>query len=111
MFVVVFVTVPSLKVANSISKAILSKRLCACVSITQDVHSFFWWQGRIDKAKERILIIKTKKSLFKRLARQITKLHPYDVPEIIAISLVGINKDYAAWLKKEMAAEERSKSV
>lgn len=61
----------------------------------------FWWQGKIDKVSECLLVMKTRKYLFNKLKKAVKSLHPYDVPEIIALPLVGINKEYAAWLKKE----------
>jgi len=101
VFIAVFVTVPDSKTAKKISKALLLKRLCACVNIIKDIQSFFWWQDRIDEAKEHLLIIKTKKALFAELEKEVISLHPYAVPEIIALDLVNVSKKYAAWLKKE----------
>ncbi|MFC1514998.1 divalent-cation tolerance protein CutA [Candidatus Omnitrophota bacterium] len=101
MFIVVFVTVPNLKSAKRIAKGLLEKRLCACVNIAPGLKSFFWWQGKIDKAKELLLIIKTRKSLFNKLKHAVLNLHPYDVPEVIALPITAASEKYAAWLRKE----------
>ena len=101
MFIVVYVTVPDRKTGTKIAKDLLSKKLCACVSITKDCESLFWWQGKIDKAKERLLIIKTRKSLFNRLKKEVRRLHPYQVAEIIAMPIAAADKEYAAWIRKE----------
>ena len=101
MFIAVFVTVPDSKTAKKISKALLRERLCACVNIIKDIQSFYWWQKKIDKSKECLLVIKTKKVLFNKLDKAVSSLHPYAVPEIIALPLVNVSKKYAAWLRKE----------
>ena len=101
MFIVVFVTVPDLKTAKKITKGLLAKKLCACVNIVKDIESFFWWQGKIDKAAELLLIIKTQKKLFKKLEKAILTLHPYQTVEIIALPIVLVNKKYASWIKQE----------
>lgn len=101
MYIVVYVTVPNIKTARVITEKILNTRVCACVNIVKDIQSFFWWQENIDKAKECLLIIKTKKRLFNKLKNLISQLHPYSIPEIIALPIVGVNASYARWLNKE----------
>ncbi len=101
MFIVVFVTVPSMKTGRKIAKELLSKRVAGCINILGRLDSFFWWKEKIDKAKECLLIIKTKKSLFSKLKKIVESLHPYDVPEVIALPLVDINDKYASWLREE----------
>ena len=101
MFIVVLVTVPGKKVAKRIAQELLLQRVAACINILKDVDSLFWWQGRIDKAKEHLLVIKTRKSLFSKLKKIVENSHPYQVVEIIALPLADINKKYRDWLKKE----------
>ena len=101
MFTVVFVTVPDRKTGTKIANGLLAKKLCACVNITKECESLFWWQGKIDRAKERLLIIKTRKSLFNRLKKEVRRLHPYKVPEIIAVPIAAADKEYAAWIREE----------
>jgi len=100
MAIVVLVTVPQAK-AKTLAKKILKTRLCACVNIIKGVDSLFWWQGKIDRAKEALLIMKTQRKLFRRLAGEIKKHHPYTVPEIISLTIDGITSDYKKWLKEE----------
>lgn len=101
MFIVVFVTVPDLKTGKKIAEALLLKRLAGCINIVKGVDSLFWWKAKIDKAKEALLIIKTRKSLFSKLRKAVESLHPYEVCEVIALPLVGLNPKYASWLKRE----------
>jgi periplasmic divalent cation tolerance protein len=99
----VIVTIPENK-AEKLAKIILKKRLCACVNIIENVKSFFWWKGKIDKEKESILFIKTKNRVFNKLKKCIKENHPYTVCEIIAFNIDKINKEYLEWLEKEVNA-------
>jgi periplasmic divalent cation tolerance protein len=103
MGLVVLVTIPQNK-ANNLTKIILKERLAACVNIIESVASYFWWKGKIDKAKEALLIIKTKEKLYPKLKTTIKKYHPYTVPEIIGIKIDKINKKYLNWLLEETLA-------
>ncbi|MFH1622495.1 MAG: divalent-cation tolerance protein CutA [Candidatus Omnitrophota bacterium] len=98
MCIVVLVTAPSVSCAKKISGFLLKKRLVACVNIVNKLESFFWWQGKIDKAKEALLIIKTKKRLIKELIKAVKSKHPYSVPEIIALPIISGSKDYLDWI-------------
>jgi periplasmic divalent cation tolerance protein len=98
--IAVLVTVPQKK-AKALAKIILQKKVCACVNILRGVESLFWWEGKIDSAKESLLIIKTKSRLFPKLEKVIKSHHPYQVPEIIALTIDKVNKEYLNWLNKE----------
>jgi len=98
---VVLVTIPKGS-ARKMVKVLLKKRACACVNIISNVESFFWWQGKIDVAKEALLIIKTKKSHFSKLKSLVKANHPHEVVEIIGIEINKINSEYRQWLNKEV---------
>ena len=99
MEIVVFVTTKNISQAKKISQALLSKKLAACVNIFSGVQSFFWWQGKVDSAREGLLIIKSTKDRFPKLVQCVKALHSYQVPEIIALPIVAGNKEYLQWLK------------
>jgi len=101
--VVVLVTIPVNK-AKKLVKIILENKACACVNIIKDIESYFWWQGKIQREKEALLVIKTKKSAFLKLKKIIKKNHPYEVAEIIAVNIAGINSEYRKWLIGEVDA-------
>ena len=101
---IVFCTVPDLKTSRIISKEILKRRAAACVSISGPVESHYWWKFRIEKAKEYLLMIKTSPRKFKSLKMLLTKIHPYDVPEILAVPVQNGNSDYLGWLVRETRA-------
>lgn len=96
--IVVFVTVSGNKEAKKISEYLVGKKLAACVSIIPKISSIYWWKGKIEKSKELLLVVKTKKSIFQKLIREVKKLHSYTVPEIISLPITGGNKDYLKWI-------------
>jgi len=67
-----------------------------------EVSSHFWWQDKLDSAKESLLVIKTKDSLLPDIVKSVKKIHSYDVPEIIALPIVGGNQDYLDWIDSEV---------
>lgn len=98
MYIVVLVTASGKAEATRIARQLIAKRLAACVNIIGGVESFFRWQGRVDKAKEFLLIIKSRKSKFNQLIRLVKTLHSYEVPEIIALPIAAGEKNYVKWL-------------
>ncbi|MCF7874489.1 MAG: divalent-cation tolerance protein CutA [Candidatus Omnitrophica bacterium] len=101
--ILVLITVPE-KDAKKVAKNLLDKQLCGCVNIIDSIESLFLWHGKIDREKESLLIVKTIDGLFKKLEREVIRVHPYDVPEIISFKLNKVSKPYASWLKKELSA-------
>ena len=100
--IVVLTTLPSLSQAHRISEQILKKRLAACVNVVGPVRSFFWWKGKIDRTSEHLLLIKTRASRFSRLRRFLERVHPYSVPEILALPIKAGNAPYLNWLRREV---------
>lgn len=98
MHIVVLVTASSKEEANKIARGLLEEKLAACVNIVEGLESRFWWQGKIDSAKEVLLIIKTRKTLFNKLAKKVKSLHSYTVPEIIAFPIISGSKAYLDWI-------------
>jgi len=102
-FIVVLVTVTSKAEAEKISKALLKKKLAACVNIVSGITSFFNWKGKIEKSNELLLVIKTRESLFKKLEKEVKANHSYTVPEIIALPILEGSKKYMGWLNSELS--------
>jgi periplasmic divalent cation tolerance protein len=99
--IVINCTVPDKRVAKEIAKHLIKYRLAACVSAVDKVESTFSWDGEIAKEKEVLLIIKTLRVNFERIKEVISDLHPYQVPEIIALPIVDCSKEYLQWLVHE----------
>ena len=98
-FLVILTTLPSAAGARQISKLLIQKKLAACVNVMGPAQSFFRWKGKIDKAREYLLVIKTRASHFDRLSAFLKKHHPYSVPEIIALPILKGNLSYLNWIK------------
>ncbi|MCX5715801.1 MAG: divalent-cation tolerance protein CutA [Candidatus Omnitrophica bacterium] len=97
-FIVVFITASSKKEAQAIVSALVKKKLAACGNIIGSVDSMFIWKGKTEKAKEALIILKARAGLFKRIVREVERLHSYDVPEIIAVPIIAGSKKYLEWL-------------
>ena len=98
MHIVVFVTASNKKEAVRIAEELVTKKLAACVNIIDKIESLFWWQGKVDRAKEALLIIKSKKEKLAKIIKTVKALHSYEVPEIIALPISGGYKPYLGWI-------------
>ncbi|HSV96076.1 MAG TPA: divalent-cation tolerance protein CutA [Spirochaetota bacterium] len=96
--VVVYCTTPSREVAVAIAESLVSGRLAACVNIVGGIHSIYTWKAELCREEECLMIIKTRGELFERLRETITSLHPYEVPEIIALPIAAGNTPYLNWI-------------
>lgn len=99
--IVVFITTSSLQEAEKIADLLLENRKAACINIVPTVRSAFWWQGKIDRAEESLLIIKTRADLFPDLMELVKQAHSYTVPEIIVLPITAGNPDYLHWIDTE----------
>jgi periplasmic divalent cation tolerance protein len=107
-FRVVLVTCASVKEARRIARHVVSKRLAACVSIhLSPVESFYTWKGKLESAREHLLVIKTTASRFAELEREVHRMHSYDVPEFIALPIVTGSGKYLSWLSENVAKRAR----
>lgn len=98
MYIIIFITVPNKKEARRIAIGLIKNKLAACVNIIDRVDSFFRWQAKLDNAKELLLIVKSKKQNLAKIIKLVKSLHSYDVPEIIALPLVGGYRPYLRWI-------------
>lgn len=100
---VVLVTCGSLVEGRRISRSVISKRLAACVNIMlSPIESVYSWKGKVEKAREYLLIFKTAATRLAELEREVKRLHSYDVPEFIALPIVAGSSDYLAWLRDSL---------
>jgi len=98
---IVLVTCGTLKEARRIARSVVRKRLAACVNvILSPAESFYWWKGKLEKAREYLLVMKTTAKRLAELEKEVKRLHSYDVPEFIALSIVAGSSDYLAWLRQ-----------
>ncbi len=97
-YIVILVTVKNKAEARKIAQGLLKKQLVACVNIVDGVESHFCWQGKIDKANEVLLIIKSRQKLFEEIVTKVKQLHSYENPEIIALPLAAGSWPYLKWI-------------
>lgn len=100
--VVIFITVGTDEEAKKIANILLSQRKVACVNILSGVSSFFWWHDKLDSVQESLLLVKTKAPVVNEIVGLVKEIHSYDIPEIIAVPIVGGNQDYLEWIGKEV---------
>jgi periplasmic divalent cation tolerance protein len=105
-FIIVFVTVPDAELATHMAKTLVGEKLVACVNIVPNLRSIYAWEGNVCDEDELLCVLKTRRDLFDDLRERVLDLHPYQVPEIIALPLALGSQPYFAWL----AAETRTPS-
>lgn len=98
--VVVYITVSNEEESVNIAKTLVEERLAGCINIVKDIRSIYSWQGKIEDEPELLLIVKSRRNLFKRLKDRVKELHSYTVPEIIAIPIIEGSEDYLKWLQE-----------
>jgi periplasmic divalent cation tolerance protein len=102
MHIVIFITVPNKKEAEHIARQLIENRLAACVNIIDKIESVFRWEGKVQRAGELLLVIKSKKLKLTSIIKLVKSMHSYEVPEIIAIPLIAGYKPYLDWLDESV---------
>lgn len=106
---VVFVTCPTRALARKIARAVVQTRLAACVNVVYSpVESFYTWKGKLEKAREYLLMMKTTTKRLAALENEVKRLHSYDVPEFIALPISGGSKEYLSWLNESVARARKN---
>jgi periplasmic divalent cation tolerance protein len=98
--VLVLTTYPADGDAEAFAKTLVDERLAACVSVLAPMLSTYRWQGIVETAAERQVLIKTKAASVAALERRVQELHPYDVPEFLVLNIEGGNPAFLAWLRE-----------
>jgi periplasmic divalent cation tolerance protein len=102
--VLVYTTYPSLVEAERVGKAVLEKRLAACVNILPGMISHYWWQGAIESGEEVVMIIKTRASLAEDVRGTVKAMHSYETPAILVLPIERGEPGYLDWLMQETEA-------
>ena len=99
-YMIVFVTAPTGDDGCAIARALVREKLAACVNVMTPVISMYTWEGEINRDEEMLLIVKSRVDLFERdLIPAVKAVHPYNVPEIIALPIIMGSEDYLGWIK------------
>jgi periplasmic divalent cation tolerance protein len=100
---VVLVTCGSVKEARKIARGVVEKRLAACVNIgTARVESVYRWKGKVETAREFLLMIKTVEARLDALEKEVKRMHSYDVPEFVVMEIVAGSKEYLRWVEESV---------
>jgi periplasmic divalent cation tolerance protein len=98
MYIIVLVTAKNKTEAHKIAGGLIKAKLAACVNIVDKVDSVFFWAGKVDRAKESLLVIKSKREKLPKIIKLVKSLHSYEIPEIIALAIIGGDRPYLGWI-------------
>src|SRR5207248_3602229 len=99
--VLVYTTYPSVVEAEQAGRAVVERRLAACVNILPGMISHYWWQGRVERGEEVVMIIKTRASLAESVREAVKKMHSYTTPAVLFLPLEGGDPNYLSWVMQE----------
>jgi periplasmic divalent cation tolerance protein len=101
-YIQIVTTVERREDAQRIAQSLVERRLAACVQVSGPIASVYRWKGKIETADEWQCSAKSRRDLYEAVERAIRELHPYEVPEILAVPIVAAGSDYLAWLEQEL---------
>lgn len=97
---VVLVTCATLGESRKMARGVIQKRLAACVNVLRSpMSSYYTWKGKLEVAREYLLVMKTSSKRLAELEKEVKRLHSHEVPEFLALQVAEGSKDYLAWLK------------
>lgn len=102
----VLVTAPDWKTARGLARAALAARLVACANLMPRIESHYWWQGKMERAQEVLILLKTTRARLAALERLIVAKHPYDTPEFVVLPVGRVNARYLAWWQESAGSGE-----
>ena len=103
-YAIVLTTMPTGPGAEALARTIVEEHLAACVSVLPPMASIYHWQGAVEEASERQLLIKTARTRLARLQDRLTELHPYDVPEFLVLPITDGSERYLDWIRTSVSA-------
>ena len=101
---VVLITAPDGDTAAGLGRILVEERLAACVNVLPGVRSLYRWKGSVQEDAELLLLVKTRVDRMPALAARVRELHPYDVPEVLALPAVGGSEEYLDWVRSESSS-------
>ena len=100
--VTVWTTAPDAQAAEALGRALVTERLAACANVIPGVVSIYWWEGEVQREGEAIVLLKTTSERVDELEARLVELHPYEVPEVVALAVSGGHGPYLAWVGAEV---------
>jgi periplasmic divalent cation tolerance protein len=102
--IIVLVTVPNAETAEKLGEALVGEGLAACVNVLPGIRSIYRWKGAVERDQEQLCVIKSTVDGFERLRARVVALHPYELPEVIALPIVAGHTPYLAWIAASVTA-------
>lgn len=106
-YVLLYITTSNREEAEAIGRALIERRLAACVNILPEIRSFYWWEGQIQADTEALLLAKTRADLVEEAMAAVKEMHSYGVPAILALEVREGNPDFLKWIDEETGAYRR----
>jgi periplasmic divalent cation tolerance protein len=102
---IVLVTVPGTEVAEALVRTLVDERLAACGNIVPGIVSIYRWEGAVQRDQEVLILLKTGADRIPELLRRVPELHPYEVPEVVALPVLAGHGPYISWVRRESRSE------
>ncbi|HVZ50937.1 MAG TPA: divalent-cation tolerance protein CutA [Pseudolabrys sp.] len=99
--VLVYTTWPSIVEAERAGRTIVERRLAACVNILPGMISHYWWEGKLERAEEAVMLVKTRAALAEAVRQAVKEMHSYQVPSIMVLPVESVDAEYYAWIVRE----------
>jgi periplasmic divalent cation tolerance protein len=100
-FIQVSTTINTSNGAKRIAQDLLAKRISSCVQVVGPIDSTYRWKGKVELAKEWLCLIKARSANYRKIETAIKRIHPYKIPEIIAVPILNGNQEYLTWIRRE----------
>jgi periplasmic divalent cation tolerance protein len=104
--IVVVMTAANREEACRIAEMLVGARLAACVQVLPEIQSVYWWEGKVARENEVLLLAKTTRGRFDELDREVRAIHSYETPEIVALPVTAVSEPYLEWLRVNVASGE-----
>lgn len=101
----VLTTVPSAEVAERIAATLVEERLAACANIVEGVTSIYRWKGEVEREREMLIVLKTAGRTVRTLMSRLVEIHPYEVPEVVALEPSSGHAPYLDWVRSEVGGD------
>jgi periplasmic divalent cation tolerance protein len=108
-FLVVLITAPTAADGRRIARTLVDEHLAACVNVLPACRSVYRWEGEVQEEAEVMMVAKTARELFPRLAERVTQIHPYAVPEVVGLPLLKVTDPYRRFLDDGVGGEKRNR--
>ncbi len=100
---VLYITASDMDEAKTVARSLVESRLAACANVIGAMESFYWWQGKLEEAREVVIIAKTRDDLVEAAVAKVREVHSYDLPCVVAVAITGGNPEFLDWITDETA--------